>query len=101
MKECQSPPTSDSGTVRERSSSVSRNAADRRRLLNCSGTTKLEKFTQTDKQTDKSRRQAYVRDVNVADPAVPLFIKNAQSHVKVVRAERISKKRKKKQNWCL
>jgi hypothetical protein len=58
-------------TVRERSSSVSRTTADRRRLLNRTGTTKLEKFPQTDRQTDKARRQVYVRDVNVADPAVP------------------------------
>lgn len=61
-------------TVRERSSSVSRTTADRRRLLNRTGTTKLEKISpdrQTDTQTDKARRQVYVRDVNVADPAVP------------------------------
>jgi hypothetical protein len=75
-KECQ---TSDcdgvlSGSVRR---PLVANTTNYRRLLNCSGTAKLEKFPQTDSQTDKARRQVYEQHVNVADPVVPLFIKNA------------------------
>ena len=69
-KECQ---TSDCDGVL--SGSVGRplvaNTTNYRRLLNCSGTAKLEKFPQTDSQTDKGRRQVYEQHVSVADPVVP------------------------------